>query len=235
MKKQVEEYLAEIKEIADNINIEDIARVVTTIYGAWSVRGDIYVCGNGGSAATASHFTSDLCKIGVGAYCLNDNMAQMTALTNDVGWDNVFLNQLAYKWSRSDVLICISVHGGVGEDKAGQWSQNITKAVDYVKRYGGKVIGLVGFDGGVLKQLADASIVVGHSTPQVESWHNHICHLICEILKVFKPVRSCADCGFIHDGILCTKCGCVHYTHTMGIKGNIQEIMKIGYPEIAYK
>jgi len=183
LKKQVEEYLEEVKRIAGEINIEDIARVITIIYGAWSVRGDIYICGNGGSAATASHFASDLCKLGVRAYCLNDNMAQMTALTNDVGWDNVFLNQLAYKWSKHDVLICISVHGGVGEDEAGQWSQNINKAMDYVKRYGGKIVGLVGFDGGEVRRLADASIVAGQSTPQVESWHSHICHLICECLK----------------------------------------------------
>lgn len=108
----------------------------------------------------------------------------MLALINDEGFDNLFCEQLNGKFQRGDVLICISVHGGAGSDKAGLWSQNLLKAVKYAQENGGKAIGLSGFDGGPMKEIADACIVVPiNSTPQVESFHLAVEHLICSCLK----------------------------------------------------
>lgn len=80
--------------------------------------------------------------------------------------------------------MAISVHGGSGSDKAGPWSQNLLKAVETTRERGGKVIGLVGFDGGELRKNADASIVVpANSTPHVEGFHLVLTHLISQRLK----------------------------------------------------
>jgi D-sedoheptulose 7-phosphate isomerase len=80
--------------------------------------------------------------------------------------------------------VAISVHGGSGSDKAGPWSQNLLRAVKTTRQKGGKVIGLVGFDGGELRKTADASIVVpADSTPHVEGFHLVLTHLISQRLK----------------------------------------------------
>ena len=116
--------------------------------------------------------------------CLNDNIPLVLALVNDDGFDNLFSEQLKTKAQKGDVLICISVHGGSGKDKAGPWSQNLLKAMDYMRENGGRTIGLSGFDGGAMKDLADVSIVVPvDSTPHVESFHLVLEHLICSCLR----------------------------------------------------
>jgi D-sedoheptulose 7-phosphate isomerase len=85
-------------------------------------------------------------------------------------------------------VLCLSVHGGSGADRAGPWSQNLVAAADFAKRKGAKVAALVGYDGGALRAMADASVVVppaagGHtSTPHVEGFHEVYHHLICERL-----------------------------------------------------
>ena len=108
----------------------------------------------------------------------------MLALINDDGFDNLFYEQLKTKFQKGDVLICISVHGGAGRDKAQLWSQNLLKALKYAQENGGKAIGLSGFDGGPMKEIADACIVVPvNSTPQVESFHLALEHLICSCLR----------------------------------------------------
>lgn len=108
----------------------------------------------------------------------------MLALANDEGFDNLYYEQLKTKFQKGDVLICISVHGGSGRDKAGLWSQNLLKAMNYAKENGGKTIGLSGFDGGAMKELADVCIVVPiNSTPHVESFHLVLEHLIISRLK----------------------------------------------------
>lgn len=117
-------------------------------------------------------------------HCLNDNIPLMSALINDEGFDNLFYEQLLNQFQSGDVLICISVHGGAGRDKAGLWSQNLLKAMRYVKQNEGKTIGFSGFDGGPMKEIADACVVVPfNSTPQVESFHLALEHLICDCLK----------------------------------------------------
>ncbi|MDE2588438.1 MAG: sedoheptulose 7-phosphate isomerase, partial [Patescibacteria group bacterium] len=83
-----------------------------------------------------------------------------------------------------DCLVAISVHGGTGKDKAAIWSQNLLKAVKMIQERGGKAVGIVGFDGGVLNKVCDASIVVPiNSTPQVEGFHLVLTHLICDTIR----------------------------------------------------
>ena len=115
----------------------------------------------------------------------------MSALTNDNGWGDVYYEQLRNFLRKGDVLVAISVHGGSGSDKAGPWSQNLLKAVRYAKDNGGKVIGLSGFDGGVLKTASDACIVVpADSTPQVEGMHLVLTHLMGEQLREMISVQG---------------------------------------------
>lgn len=189
--KFIENYLSEMKKVIDDISVEDIDKVIELLYDAWQGGNQVFTCGNGGSASTATHFACDLVKTtgargkrGFRAECLNDNIPLMLALINDDGFDNLFYEQLKTKFQKGDVLICISVHGGTGRDKAQLWSQNLLKAMKYVQENGGKAIGLSGFDGGPMKEIADVCIVVpANSTPQVESFHLALEHLICSCLS----------------------------------------------------
>jgi len=190
-KQQIEQYLKEIKEISDNISREDIDKAMELLFDAWKNENQVFLCGNGGSAGTATHFMCDLFKVTIvegkkrfRAICLNDNIPLMTALINDDGFDNLFIEQLKNLFRKGDVLICLSVHGGSGKDKAGLWSQNLMKAIDYVKKHGGKTIGFSGFDGGAMKGATDVCIVVPfNATPHVEAFHVVLQHLIAFRLK----------------------------------------------------
>ena len=189
--KEIEQYFKEIKEICDNISRDDIDSAIELLFDAWKNGNSVYFCGNGGSAGTANHFMCDLFKVTVvegkkrfKAYCLNDNVPLMTALINDDGWDNLYIEQLKNLFEKGDVLICLSVHGGSGRDKAGAWSQNLLKAMDYAKKKGGKTIGFAGFDGGAMKDLADVCVIVPfNATPHVEAFHVVLQHLIASRLR----------------------------------------------------
>lgn len=144
----------------------------------------IFVCGNGGSASTASHFVSDLNKkAGVRAICLNDNIPLITAITNDIGWDYVYAEQLKrlsgealFEGEYGDILIVISTRGGVSE--TGIHSKNLIKAVEYMNGIGGVTIGLSGAGGGYFDKCHINLIVDSESIPVIESIHSLICHLI---------------------------------------------------------
>ncbi|MFC1918937.1 SIS domain-containing protein [Chloroflexota bacterium] len=187
----IQEFLAETRAITENISKEDIEQAVDILFDAWQNGNQVFICGNGGSASTATHFTCDLAKTTIidgkkrfKAYCLNDNIPLVSALTNDEGFENLYYEQLKSLFEEGDVIICISVHGGAGKDKAGLWSQNLLKAIKYAQERGGKTIGMSGFDGGPMKELADCCVVVpADSTPQVESFHIIIEHLICNYLR----------------------------------------------------
>ncbi len=190
-KNFIQDYLSEVKKIAETISVADIDGVVELLFQAWRNGNQVFTCGNGGSASTATHFACDLSKTTIinnkkrfEVSCLNDNIPLVSALTNDDGFDNLYYEQLKSRFRKGDVLICISVHGGAGSDKAGLWSQNLLKAMKYAQEKGGKAIGLSGFDGGPMKEMADACVVVpANSTPQVESFHLALEHLICGCLR----------------------------------------------------
>ena len=187
----IKNYLSEIRRVAGAISVSDVDKAVRLLFNAWKEGNQVFTCGNGGSASTATHFACDLAKTTAvpgkqrfRAECLNDNIPLMLALINDNGFDNLFTEQLKAKFQQGDVLICVSVHGGAGQDKAQLWSQNLLKAMSYAQKKEGKTIGLSGFDGGPMKEIADACIVVPvNSTPQVESFHLSLEHLICSCIR----------------------------------------------------
>ena len=190
----VERYLRETA-IALATRGDDLARVIQVLFEAYLNDKAIYTVGNGGSAANASHLACDIAKTtwaeGKRRFkctSLCDNAPLLSALTNDVGFNRIFVEQLEGRFGPGDVVVCLSVHGGSGADKSGPWSQNIVAAADFARRRGGKVVALVGYDGGALRTMADASVVVPRasggytSTSHVEGFHEVYHHLICERL-----------------------------------------------------
>jgi D-sedoheptulose 7-phosphate isomerase len=187
----INSYLQELHTVTDQVSQQEIQTVLNLLYEAWREGKQVFIAGNGGSASTATHLACDLAKYTAvetkprfRVYCLNDNIPLVSALTNDLGWNSVYYEQLLNLMNNGDVLVLISVHGGSGADKAGIWSQNLLKAAKLVQDRGGKVVGLAGFDGGALKQVADACIVAPvNSTPQVEGFHAVLTHLLCAALR----------------------------------------------------
>jgi D-sedoheptulose 7-phosphate isomerase len=188
---RTDEYLNEVSDIARRIDRGSVDKAIKILYDAWKSDAQVFTIGNGGSASTATHLACDLNKWvsdetdkKFRAHALVDNIPLVSALTNDNGWGDIYSDQLKNFLRKGDVVVAISVHGGSGSDKAGPWSQNLLKAVKYAKDNGGKVVGLSGFDGGVLKTAADACIVVpANSTPHVEGMHLVLTHLMGEQLR----------------------------------------------------
>jgi D-sedoheptulose 7-phosphate isomerase len=181
-----------MKEIIDKLNVEKIDRIIELLFSAWEEGRTIFVMGNGGSASTATHFACDLSKCTIvddkkrfKVICLNDNIPLMSALVNDNGFDNLFSEQLKNLIQKKDFLVTFSVHGGSGKDKAGLWSQNLLKAMLLAKEeYQATLIGFSGFDGGAMSKVADECLVIpANSTPQVESFHLAMEHLITNCLR----------------------------------------------------
>jgi D-sedoheptulose 7-phosphate isomerase len=158
----------------------DIDKAVGILKATRSNKKQVFICGNGGSAGNASHMTADLFKMGgLKTICLDDNVSLMTALINDDGWSELYVEQLKRLFNKGDILITLSVHGGVGEDKAGAWSQNINKAIDYVNKNGGMTIGIAGFDGGFMKKNCNVCILIpADTTPLIEAFQVVIHHYI---------------------------------------------------------
>jgi len=179
---EVLNYLEEIKKLAHKMYTQSstIVDVLCVLKSARAEGRQVFICGNGGSAGTANHMKADLFKIGgIKAISLNENMSLATAIINDNGWEHLYTDQLKRLFNEGDILITISVHGGSGSDKAGLWSQNLMKAIKYVKENNGITIGLSGFDGGAMKEECDYCIVIPvNSTPLVESFHVVVHHLI---------------------------------------------------------
>lgn len=173
---------------------EQIAAVIDRLYAAWCLKLPVFIIGNGGSASTASHLMADLVKTvvekpgdrGLRAICLADNPALMLAIVNDWGADRLFDAPLATFWEPGSVVIAISVNGGVGQDKAGVYSQNLIRALQYAKNHSGWTIGLVGdkYGGGEFRNICDQCVIIPDgATPQVESFHVLVNHLITFGLK----------------------------------------------------
>lgn len=188
----INQYFSEMETIIRNISRESIDRLIEILAGAWENGRTVFIMGNGGSASSATHFACDLSKVTVvegkkrlRAISLNDNIPLMSAWINDNGFENLFSEQLNSLMREDDVLIGISVHGGSGKDKAGPWSQNLLKAMLTAKeKFRATTVGLAGFDGGAMKEIADLCVVVPfNSTPQVESFHVVLHHLVTFCLR----------------------------------------------------
>lgn len=177
----IESYLNGLEKAINYLDYEQINRVINRIVEAYQDEKFIYIFGNGGSAATASHFVTD-CNKGVSenlkkkfkVICLNDNMPTILAISNDINYDQVFKLQLENFLTSDDLVIGIS---GSGDSK------NVIEAVEYAKKRGADTIGLVGFGGGKLKKIADYCIHVPvHDMQHVEDLHLAINHLIVRVL-----------------------------------------------------
>ena len=187
----IDAYLARMAAVIHDLPRPEIDAAIDLLFEAWRSGKTVYLAGNGGSASTASHFACDLAKWTVCAgkprfrvLALTDNMPLFSALVNDEGADSVYAEQLEAFAGEGDVLILISVHGGSGAGNAGAWSGNLLRALQVARDRGARTLGLSGFDGGALKRLADLCIVVPvDSTPQVESFHLALQHLICDRLR----------------------------------------------------
>lgn len=183
-------FLSEVESAMKKIKTDSaqkLSEAIDLLYQAWKEDRWVYIMGNGGSASTATHLAADLAKTirakpedkGIKALALVDNIPLVSALTNDWGRENIYQNQLSTFYVEGGVGIGISVHGGSGRDRAGKWSQNLLAGLQYIKDRGGKTIGLSGFDGGAMHDLADISIVIpAESTPIVEGLHVVIHHLL---------------------------------------------------------
>lgn len=172
------EYSAYLATVLAKLDYNEIGKMIETILDARERGAHIFFIGNGGSAATASHFANDISigtrvtEIPFKAMSLTDNVAIITAIGNDDGYEYIFTKQLQNFANDGDVLVAISASGN---------SPNIIHSVNYAKQKGLKVIGLSGFDGGKLRELSDIKIHVqtakGEYGP-VEDVHMFIDHLI---------------------------------------------------------
>jgi D-sedoheptulose 7-phosphate isomerase len=178
-------------------------KVLDILFDCYKRKGTVFTMGCGGSASTASHFSADLAKTTIikdkqrfKTISLVDNVPLVSAWTNDEGWGNVFSGQLEPWLTDKDVLIGFSVHGGNGKGNAGPWSQNLVSAMTLAKERKSKIIGFSGFDGGAMKEMSDACIVIPtesevYGTPLVEAMHVVIHHgLIFELKERIKNINE---------------------------------------------
>lgn len=182
---KIASFLNETKRLLDALDVAAIAAAKKILIDCYHRQGRIYLMGNGGSASTAQHFACDLAKYVIPAgdrpfdvHSLTDNPPLYTAWANDAPREDVFVNLMTGLLTANDVVVAISVHGGVG------FSTDLVKAARYAKTVGAKTIALVGFDGGILHRECDCSILVPvESTPQTEAIHVVIQHTLMQIIK----------------------------------------------------
>lgn len=188
----VNEYFERAVRLLQCVDLLVVNAAIDLLYDAWSEGRTVFTMGNGGSASTATHLACDLAKWTIAgnegkprirAMSLVDNIPLASAWTNDDGFDRVFVEQLRPWLGEGDVLIAISVHGG-----RGGWSSNLIGAMQLAKARGAKIVGLAGFDGGLVKEMADVCIVVPIdeeplATPLIESIHVLIGHCLAEGLR----------------------------------------------------
>jgi len=172
----IAQYMDAISKAMGQMDVNVFEKIITVLRDAGQKGKRIFVIGNGGSAATASHFMCDLGKnTALGnnrfkAISLSESVSYISAYGNDVGFESVFAEQLRNLLESGDLLIAISASGN---------SPNIIQAAEFAIENGGTVIGLTGFNGGRLKELANLSLNIPLDTyEQIEDVHLILCHLI---------------------------------------------------------
>jgi D-sedoheptulose 7-phosphate isomerase len=176
-----QEFIEEAKTILASLDTGVIDRMASLLVDLRSRGGRLFMLGVGGSAANASHAVNDFRKIAqIECYAPTDNVSELTARTNDDGWDTVFVNWLRVsKLTARDVLFVLSVGGGNVEKNI---SPNLVKALQYAKDVSAGVVGIVGRDGGYTAKVADACVIVptvnaANVTPHAEAFQGVIWHL----------------------------------------------------------
>jgi len=177
-----QQHLSETSQTALAISAETVEAIVKLLKKIKEDKGRIFFLGVGGSAANASHAVNDFRKLaGIESYAPTDNVAELTARTNDEGWVTVFSGWLKVSnLTSKDCLFVFSVGGG---DKEKNVSVNLCEAIDYGRSVNCKIIGIVGRDGGYTGQMADICLIVPtinpHTvTPHSESFQSIIWHLL---------------------------------------------------------
>jgi D-sedoheptulose 7-phosphate isomerase len=157
--------LRESSDILLATDPSSVESVVEVLRATRDADGRLFICGSGGGAGHASHATCDFRKIGgFEAYCVTDNVSELTARTNDEGWDVAYSNWLlGSRIRRGDCLFVFSVGGG---DEARNVSVNLVNAMRVAKEAGASVVGIVGRDGGELARLADAHVLIPSQRPE---------------------------------------------------------------------
>ena len=178
MKQWVADYLTAQQDVLGSIPTDAVAQVIEQFRAALKEDRQIFVFGNGGSAANASHFATDLGKgssdkLGkrFRVLSLNDNVSWLTALGNDYAYEDVFVRQLMNYAKPSDLVLVMSVSGN---------SPNVVKAVEWANKNGVRTIALVGGKRGKLAEISGQVIVINDTHyGRAEDAHMGICHMIC--------------------------------------------------------
>ena len=179
----IRKYLDDVAAAAQAVDLAVVEQAIGAMEAAYRGRHGVFAVGNGGSAANASHFAQDLAKgalrddaaIRFPVLSLVDSTPFLTAVANDIGYEDVFVFQLRQFAKPGDWLIAVSGSGN---------SPNIIKAVDFARDLGVRVMGFTGFDGGRLRTLSDISVHVPlEDMCQTEAVHSVLMHLIVDVLR----------------------------------------------------
>jgi D-sedoheptulose 7-phosphate isomerase len=177
-----QEHLQETVAVVRQLDVAAIEGLVSVLAQIQAQRGRIFFLGVGGSAGNCSHAVNDFRKLlGIECYTPTDNVSELTARINDDGWDSVFADWLKVsRLNDRDAIFILSVGGGSRERNI---SVNLIAAVDYARKTGAKIIGILGRDGGYTAQLADAAVIiptvnVRSVTPHCEALQAVIWHLL---------------------------------------------------------
>jgi D-sedoheptulose 7-phosphate isomerase len=186
----IDEYTTSLQDVLNQLPDEDITRVIDEILAAGERGSTIFILGNGGSAATASHFACDLAKgtqrRGIKPFrviALTDNVPLITAWANDTAYDRVFAEQLRPLVQHDDLVIGISGSGN---------SPNVLEAMRIANEAGARTVGWTGFKGGRLHELVDVCVIVpSDCMEQIEDVHLILEHAVCTTLrKVRQPIPA---------------------------------------------
>lgn len=183
--EEIRTYIRMEEDVLKNLPVEDINTVMNVLEQARLSGRRIFICGNGGSASTASHYECDFNKgvsydqeIKYDFECLSDNVPMMMAIANDISYDDIFVTPLRNKLKSGDVVIGISGSGN---------SENVARAIGYANEVGADTIAICGYSGGRIKKLAKHNIHVNIDNMQiVEDMHLVLDHLMMYILSGMK-------------------------------------------------
>ncbi len=186
MDQYIHSYLEEVKKIVKGIDETSVRKMVDILIAVRSNGGRLFMIGVGGGAGNAGHAVNDFRKLaGIESYAPTDNVSELTARTNDEGWQTIFSNWLKVsKLNGKDALLVLSVGGGNLEKNI---SPNIVEALKFAKEVGAKVLGIVGRDGGYTKQVADACVVVPVVNEKAVTAHTEAFQAVIWHLLVFHP------------------------------------------------
>lgn len=180
----IESYLEDTIAIARALDRQSVKAAIELLARTRAQEGRLFILGVGGSAGNASHAVNDFRKIArFEAYAPTDNVSELTAWTNDVGWEVVFEKWLqTSRLNSRDTILVFSVGGG-----SANTSQNLVRALDHAKRVGASIVSIVSRDGGHAKQVSDVTILIpvvhnDRITPHAEGWQGVVWHLIVNAL-----------------------------------------------------